>query len=190
VRGLAPPYTSLRAEAQPPDPGKLRPLFDGSRRQDLQCDDVATGIGLCNAGPAVMLRPPVSAGTVKAPGGMRLLCLFLAWHAVSAAGGLWIVVSQHPRGLPAWIPAVIAASGLTAAAACVGLWQMQRWGLLALRACMAMWFLGFIVMVLLLPKELFLGGYWGAAAFGFVLTWGVGSLNRWVSRSLADAPAR
>jgi hypothetical protein len=133
---------------------------------------------------------PRGLDTVKAPAGMRLLCLFLAWHAVSAAGGLWIVVSQHPQGLPAWIPAVIAASGLTAATACVGLWRMQHWGLLSLRACMAMWFLGFIVMVLLLPRQLFLGGYWGAAAFGFVLTWGVGSLNRWVSQSLADAHAR
>ena len=123
------------------------------------------------------------------PNGMRLLCLVLAWHSISAAGGLWILLRLHPPGLPAWILPVIGASALTAAAACIGLWSMRWWGLLSLRCCIAVWFLILIGMVLSFPQRLFLGGYWGLAAVGFVLSWGSGSLNRWVSRELVSRSA-
>jgi len=118
---------------------------------------------------------------------MRLLCFLLAWHVISAVAGLGILMRRHSPGLPAWILPVIGASALTAAAACIGLWLMRWWGLVSLRCCMAVWFLILISMVLTFPSRLFLGGYWGLAAIGFVLSWGSGSLNRWVTGQLAGA---
>jgi len=120
-------------------------------------------------------------------GGMRLLCFFLAWHAVSCVGGLWLLIKPNLPGYFVWILPALGAAALTAALACVGLWLMHWWGLLALRACMAVWFLILVGMALTFPTRLFLGGYWGLAGFGFVLSWGCGSLNRWVGRQFASA---
>ena len=119
---------------------------------------------------------------MKRPGGITVLCLLLGWLTIGGiANGIAILSGSFP--MPRGLGLLALAYVLTAGAAVVNLWRMRPYGLIALRAWMAVCLI-FFVMFALVVRDFMLGGYVGGLAFLLVVLWLFRALDGYVCRRL------
>jgi hypothetical protein len=123
---------------------------------------------------------------VKRPVGIRLLSFVLGWLAIGGFGNAWISLTPRASGLPSWFGGIALCYGVTAALACVGLWRMRRWTILAMRAWMGVCGTLLIGFIAVFPSRTILGGYWGVLAFCAVLSALFFSMDRYVCSWLSS----
>ena len=117
---------------------------------------------------------------MKRPTGITLLSLVLGWLTMAGIGNGWAVLSGSFAPLPPVLGYLALAYAATAFTACLGLWRMKNWGLIALRSWMGVCALSLIVFMYIF-SEMVLGGSLGGLgflAFVGVLFW---LLHRYVS---------